>query len=171
MSQSRQTRVPGNYCLHIAQNVLLAMARLVGTSLLSLFVFFVCVCIDLLVWKLASVCVCICVCVLVFTSTCWVGNSHWSVFVFECLCVASLVGTSHLFVSVFVSVCLSSVCVCIVVCVCVFALACLVEASHLSRKNQRQQRLAEKQREIRRRGNFSGERTRSGPRDLCVCGR
>ena len=50
-----------------------------------------------------------------------------------------------------------------------FALPCLVEASHLSRKNQRQQRLAEKQREIRRRGNFSGERTRSGPRDLCVC--
>ena len=60
-------------------------------------------------------------------------------------------------------------CVCVFVCVCVFALACLVEASHLSRKNQRQQRLAEKQREIRRRGNFSGERTRSGSRDLCVC--
>ena len=40
--------------------------------------------------------------------------------------------TSHLSVSMFVSVCLSPVRVCIFVCVCVFALACLVEASHLS---------------------------------------
>ena len=52
--------------------------------LLSVFVFFVCVCMGLLVWKLASVSVCICVCVRVSTSTCWVGNSHSSVFVFEC---------------------------------------------------------------------------------------
>ena len=65
------------YVTQNAQNVLLTMSSVCICV-------FVCVCIGLIVWKLASVSVCICVCVRVSTSTCLVGNSHWSVFVFEC---------------------------------------------------------------------------------------
>ena len=93
------------YVTQNAQNVLLTMSSVCIRV-------FVCVCMGLLVWKLASVPVCICVCVRVSTATCWVGNSHWSVFVFECciwlgplicLCPCLCLCVSHQCVFVFSS--------------------------------------------------------------------